>query len=504
MAFGINPLVGGLSFGGGMDVWDTMNLGAQATGTPGYGFSLMPSGGMAFPTYGFGAPRTSYWGSSDFRGVADIAIGSNDLQRGTYGLGGFGGYGGFGSPMMGAFNMAYPFSNLGPMMAQLAENLAPASFPTYAAGPANAVTPSAPPPLASEPATQNPAPDVEKDASASPASTTGTSAASGTPAAGHRVDEAKVRRDFNVPGVNVLGVTDDGRVRIKPDASYDPAASRRELASSLRKLKRDGVKDVIVGDTGTTAIPVQARTGSRSVPVMETKPDGTKVPKMDAAGRPVTRRVPSYGPNTRAVSDALNAAKPSAAPASSPSSGTSVPPRAAAGAGSGTAGGPPPAAPVVPPPVPAPTPPAGSRAAGAAPAPSRAASRGAVPAPFVRNAAAAAADRSRADEVMYQAWMSRAVARANLKGSGDAHIERRGNRNILSIRVKDFASGFALVRALSERPPANKPVAIELVAQNPDANSAAQNIAGIVNERIAKGNTPWNAGSTILVVKRDS
>lgn len=86
-----------------MGVATSMGAAASAVGVP--GFSMMPP---TFPLIaGMGwSSRSSYFGQPEFRGVADMAIGSNNLQRGwspsfmgglgTYGIGaspvGSGGY----------------------------------------------------------------------------------------------------------------------------------------------------------------------------------------------------------------------------------------------------------------------------------------------------------------------------------------------------------------------------------------------------------------------------
>jgi hypothetical protein len=353
MEFGISPWVGGLSLvGGGASVWDTMSLSASATGAPGYGFSLMPSA-MSFPTFGFGSPRMSYWGSPDFRGVADIAIGSNDLQRGTswLGLGGSPSLGwGMGFPFMMGASMFMPFGlmNMGGLMEQLARNIGPSSAqPTsYAGGSSYAP----PPQLAPEPVSKKSEPDVGKSedkkadggkAEEAPAAETG-----GSKKAGKVVDEAKVRRDFHVPGVKVVSVTEDGRVRVTPEEGFDAATAKQNLASALPALHRNGVKEVMVGETSTAGIPVRVRTGRKDVPVMEGT-GAARTQKKDAAGKLMTKKVPVYGFNSKAILNALTAAAPK-------KTAEAAPPL-------------PPAPPVQPPtPTPVPAPPAGNAAAGGA------------------------------------------------------------------------------------------------------------------------------------------
>lgn len=99
-----------------MGVATSMGAAASAVGVP--GFSMAPS---AFPLIaGMGwSSRSSYFGQPEFRGVADMATHSNDLQRGWspgFALGGGLGAFGMGVPAVGSGGYYIgPYPSFNPM-----------------------------------------------------------------------------------------------------------------------------------------------------------------------------------------------------------------------------------------------------------------------------------------------------------------------------------------------------------------------------------------------------
>jgi hypothetical protein len=123
-----------------MGVATSMGAAASAVGVP--GFSMAPS---AFPLIaGMGwSSRSSYFGQPEFRGVADMATHSNDLQRGWspgFALGGGLGAFGIGVPAVGSggyYIGPYPSFNPMEMFAWMYQQ----TFGQQPAGPVQAAAP---------------------------------------------------------------------------------------------------------------------------------------------------------------------------------------------------------------------------------------------------------------------------------------------------------------------------------------------------------------------------
>lgn len=135
-----------------------MSVVATLLGTPGFGYASPLS-----PLLWGGLGSSSYYGTSGIRGVANIAEGSNNMQRGFpwyFGLSGGGESWGMGDGMMGMgglgmFGWVAPFA-----MALMGYNPYPQA--AQPAGPASPPPPQAAPPPAAAPKVAAPEPEKKE------------------------------------------------------------------------------------------------------------------------------------------------------------------------------------------------------------------------------------------------------------------------------------------------------------------------------------------------------